>query len=64
MTPKPYNISNGGEWYQHRLVKSKKNKLVNLPMPVSYFKTSTYSEDLQTYLNRKQNELDSVESIE
>jgi DNA repair protein SbcC/Rad50 len=46
MTPKPYNISNGGEWYQHRLVKSKKNKLVNLPMPVSYFKTTSYSEDL------------------
>jgi DNA repair protein SbcC/Rad50 len=64
MTPKPYNISNGGEWYQHRLVKSKKNKLVNLPMPVSYFKTSSYSEDLQTYLNREQNELDSSESIE
>lgn len=63
MTPKPYNISNSGEWYQHRLVKSKKNKLVNLPMPVSYFKTSSYSEDLQTYLDRKQDELDSSKSV-
>ncbi|HLZ89319.1 MAG TPA: hypothetical protein VKQ52_18820, partial [Puia sp.] len=58
MAPRPYMSGLSTEWYAHHLIKGKVDEGINFHPSASYFQTKDHSGDLQTYLTRKNNELD------
>jgi hypothetical protein len=62
MAPHPFRTTLADDWYAHHLIKGKKDKNINFAPSASYFKTKDKAEDLRTYLQRKNNELDSTQS--
>lgn len=53
MTPKPFGSDSTEGWYLHQLIKGKKNKDVNYPVPVSYFKTKNARQKLSAYIKEQ-----------
>jgi exonuclease SbcC len=62
MAPHPFRTTLADDWYAHHLIKGKKDKNINFAPSASYFKTNDRAEDLQTFLQRKNNELDGTQS--
>tara|TARA_A100000171_G_scaffold42202_1_gene43397 strand:- start:3616 stop:6762 length:3147 start_codon:yes stop_codon:yes gene_type:complete len=50
MTPKPFGSDSAEGWYLHQLIKGKKNKDLNYPIPASYFKTKNARRKLSAYI--------------
>lgn len=58
MAPHPFRTTLADDWFAHHLIKGKRDKNINFAPSASYFKTKDRAEDLQTYLQRTDYELD------
>ena len=61
MAPHPFRTTLADDWYAHHLIKGKRDKNINFAPSASYFKTKDRAEDLKTYLQKTNHELDSTE---
>lgn len=64
MAPHPFRTTLADDWYAHHLIKGKKDKNINFAPSASYFKTKDRAEDLQTYLQNINHELDRTKDAE
>ena len=62
MAPHPFRTTLTDNWYAHHLIKGKRDKNINFAPSASYFKTKDRAEDLKTYLNKMEHDLDRPES--
>lgn len=52
MTPRPYGSDSEGGWYLHHLIPGIEDTDINYPVPNSFFKTNSNSEELRKYLEQ------------
>lgn len=53
MTPRPYGSDSEGGWYLHHLIPGIEDTDINYPVPNSFFKTNSNSEDLRKHLEQQ-----------